>query len=181
MTTDEPEPRNEDAVYDGCVALCNALKTGTALDLELVAAGIDCYKIRQLFATETSETKVRDPAQANTPTLPGYSKAELKDFKADPTLRVFRELWDRQRKPSYREKLGFTRPMPSLLKQWSQAKEKEGLLNRVIDEAHFGKCFQLPLPAQRTCSQKRARSYGTSTYRAHPGFVKTEMFLGKHA
>lgn len=31
--TDEPEPVSEDAESDGCVAICNAQRTGTALGL----------------------------------------------------------------------------------------------------------------------------------------------------
>lgn len=85
--TDEPEPFSEDAEYDGCVAICNTLKTGTALGLELVAAGVECCRIRQLVATDPSEAGVCETAQANTPTLPGYSKAELQGFQAsDPSL-----------------------------------------------------------------------------------------------
>lgn len=40
--TDEPEPMNENAEYDG---------TGTVLDLELVAADTELYKIKQVSAT----------------------------------------------------------------------------------------------------------------------------------
>lgn len=145
---DEPEPDSEDAEYDGCVAICSTLRTGTALGLGLVAAGVECCKVRQLCASEGSETVISEAAQDNTPTLPGYSKAELQSFQAsDPTLRVLREFWSRQSKPTHQEKMGLSKPVRSLLKQWPRIREKDGLLYRVIEDAHIGQCHQLLLPA----------------------------------
>lgn len=72
--TVEPEPDSEDADYDGCVAICNILRAGTALDLDLVTAGIVNCKISQLTASEANETAVSKAAQTNTPTFPGYSE-----------------------------------------------------------------------------------------------------------
>lgn len=101
---DKPEPESEDVEYDGCVAICNTLRTGTALGPDLVAAGAECCKVSQLCVPEAGETKC-EAAQDNTPTLPGYSKAELQSFQAlDPTLSVLTELWNRQWKLSPQEK-----------------------------------------------------------------------------
>lgn len=145
--TDEPEPFSEDAEYDGCVAICNTLKAGTALGLELAAAGVECCRIRQLLATDPSEADVCESAQAHTPTLPGYTKAELQRFQAsDPSLRVLGEFWREQRKPTRRERSGLTKPVLSLLKQWPRIKEEDGLLYRVIEDVHVGRCHQLLLP-----------------------------------
>lgn len=152
-TANEPEPYSEDVEYDGCIAICNTLRTGTALDLDLIAAGVECCQIRQLRVSKTGETEVSEAAQANTPTLPGYSKTELQGFQAsDPTLRVIREFWNRQRKPTYQERLGLTKPVRSLLKQWPRIREKDGLLYRVIDDVHVGECHQLLLP---TCLKEQ--------------------------
>lgn len=92
--TDEPEPFSEEAE---CVAIHNALKTGTALGLELVGAGVEHCRLRQLFATDPSEAGVSETAQASTPTLPGYTKAELQGFQAsDPSLQVLGKFWREQ-------------------------------------------------------------------------------------
>ncbi|CAM4557621.1 unnamed protein product [Leuciscus chuanchicus] len=96
--SDEPDSASEDAEYDGCVAICNLLRTGTALGPDLLAAGVECSKVRQLQATSAGE---EDIACENTPTLPGYSKSELRQFQeSDPTLSVFKKFWSRQRKPA---------------------------------------------------------------------------------
>lgn len=116
----EPEPDSEDAEYDGCVAICNTLRPGTALDVDLVTAGFGCCRLRQLSASEVSETETSNAAQNNTPTFPGYSRAELLSFQeSDPAIRVLRGFWDRQRKPTYQEKKTLTKPVRCLLKQWS--------------------------------------------------------------
>lgn len=49
----EPEPDSGDAEYGGCVAICNTLRPGTALDLDLVTAGVECCRLRQLSASES--------------------------------------------------------------------------------------------------------------------------------
>jgi len=117
----EPEPDSEDAEYDGCVAICNTLRPGTALDLDLVTAGVECCRLRQLRASEAEETVASETDQDNTPTLPGYPKAELQSFQeSDPELRVLRKFWNKQRKPTYQEKKGLSKPVRSWLKQWSQ-------------------------------------------------------------
>lgn len=144
---DEPEPESEDAEYDGCVAICNSLRTGTALGLDLVAAGIEYGRVRQLRASEASEIATRELAQNNTPTLPGYSNTELQTFQAsDPTLGVVRECWSRQKKPTFHERKGLSKTVRSLLKQWPRISEKDGLLYRVIEDVHAGKIEQLLLP-----------------------------------
>lgn len=142
---DEVEPEVEDQEYDGCVALCNSLRTGTVLELDLVAAGIESGKVWQLQASVASED---DCDCENTPTLPGYSKAELSQFQeTDPTLSVFRKFWRRKKKPTHQERVELSKPVLSLLKQWKKIREKEGLLYRVIEDGHTGKCHQMLLPA----------------------------------
>lgn len=144
---------SKDAEYDGCVDICNTLRRGTALGLELVGAGVEHCRIRQLFATDPSKAGVCETAQANTPTLPVYTKAELQGFQASElSLQVLGKFWREQRKPIHWERLRLTKPVQSLLKQWSQIREKDGLLYRVIEDAHLGRCHQLLLP---TCLQEQ--------------------------
>uniref|UniRef100_A0A672FZX6 Gypsy retrotransposon integrase-like protein 1 n=1 Tax=Salarias fasciatus TaxID=181472 RepID=A0A672FZX6_SALFA len=146
--TEEPEHDDEDAEYDGCVAICNLLRAGTALDSNLVAAGLVSCTIRQLQASEAGEIVNNEIRQDNTPTLPGYSKAQLVSFQtSDPTLSVLGELWRQQRKPTFRERAGLPKAVCSLLKQWRRLREKDGLLYRVIEDVHLGECYQLLLPA----------------------------------
>ncbi|KAK3560440.1 hypothetical protein QTP86_008445 [Hemibagrus guttatus] len=141
--SNEPHSESEDAEYDGCVAICNSLRTGTALGPDLLAAGVECSRLRQLQAALAGED---DLGCENTPTLPGYSKAELCQFQeTDPTLGVFKRFWSRQRKPTKQERLVLSRSVRSLIKQWPVIIEKDGLLYRVID-VHIGECHQLLLP-----------------------------------
>ncbi|KAG1958375.1 hypothetical protein F2P79_006618 [Pimephales promelas] len=65
---DEPDSASEDAEFDGSVAICNSLRTGTALGPDLLAAGVECSKVRQLQVTTAGE---EDIECENTPTLPG--------------------------------------------------------------------------------------------------------------
>ncbi|KAK3561697.1 hypothetical protein QTP86_012539 [Hemibagrus guttatus] len=139
--SNEPHSESEDAEYDGCVVICNLLRTGTALGPDLLAAGVEC---RQLQAALAGEDAL---GCENTPTLPRYSKAELRQFQeTDPTLGVFKRFWSRQRKPTKQERLVLSRSVRSLLKQWPKIIEKDGLLYRVIDDVHIGECHQLLLP-----------------------------------
>ena len=143
----EPEPNSDDAEYDGCIAICNTLRPGTAMDCDLVTAGVEGGRLRQLGASEISETVPTEVIQDNTPTLPGYSKAELQRFQeADSVLGVLKGFWNKQRKPTYQEKRDLTKPVHSLLKQWSRLQERDGLLYRVIEDTHTGTCHQLLLP-----------------------------------
>ncbi len=101
-------------------------------------------KVRQLQASLAVED---DVVGENTPTLPGYSKAELHQFQElDPTLSAFKKFWSRQKKPTKPERLGLSRSVRSLLKQWPKIRERDGLLYRVIEDAHTGECHQLLLP-----------------------------------
>ena len=60
---------NDDAEYDDCVAICNVIRQGTAMEPDLLTARAKCSKIRQICASE-----VDSESQGNTPTLHGYSK-----------------------------------------------------------------------------------------------------------
>uniref|UniRef100_A0A8C2GGE5 Gypsy retrotransposon integrase-like protein 1 n=2 Tax=Cyprinus carpio TaxID=7962 RepID=A0A8C2GGE5_CYPCA len=140
----EPDSESEDTEYDGCVAICNSLRTGTALGPDLLAAGMEHSKVRQLQASLAGED---DVVCENTPTLPGYSKEELRRFQElDPTLSLFKKFWSRQKKPNKSERLGLPRSVCSLLKQWPKIREKDGLLYRVIEDVHTGECHQLLVP-----------------------------------
>lgn len=141
---DEPDSASEDAEFDGSVAICNSLRTGTALGPDLLAAGVECSKVRQLQVTTAGE---EDIECENTPTLPGYSESELRQFQeSDPALSVFKKFWSRQRKPTKQERMGLATAVRSLLKQWPKIREKDGLLYRVINDVHVGECHQLLLP-----------------------------------
>lgn len=126
------------------MAICNSLWTGTALGLGLLAAGVQCGEVRQQLASLAGDDDVR---YENTPTLPGYSKVQLREFQvSDPTLSVFRKFWNRKKKPTHQERQGLSKLVCSLLKQWRKIREKDGLLYRVIDDLHVGECHQLLLP-----------------------------------
>lgn len=142
----EHEPMPADMEYDGCVAICNVIQKGTALGAELTTAGIESYKIRQMRANEKGDGSGFG-AQGNTPTLPGYSKDDLKEFQGqDPVLGVFRRFWDSKSKPNFQERKDLEKPVLSLLKHWPDIREKEGLLYRVIEDVRYGECFQLLVP-----------------------------------
>lgn len=138
-----PEERDappEDAEYDGCLAICNELNAGTAVELDLdesVSAPVELSE--DIASTES--------ALVNTPTFPGYTQKELCCFQeADPTLGILKQFWQKKKKPSARERRGLPRRVQSLLKQWAKIKEENGLLFRVVDDAALGECRQLLLP-----------------------------------
>lgn len=143
----------------------------------MVAAGVEYCKVSQLCVSEAGETKC-EAAQDNTPTLPGYSKAELHSFQAlDPALSVLTELWNRQRKLSPQEKVGLSKQVHSSLKRWQRIKKKDGLLYCVIDDGHLGQYHQLlfPLPVSRSkCLRVCMTGWGTRAKSEH----WAEMSLG---
>ncbi|KAJ8016311.1 hypothetical protein DPEC_G00005880 [Dallia pectoralis] len=143
----EPEAAYDDAEFDGCTAICNIIWKGTALESDLVTAGVKCCEIRQIRVAQHASDSDDSKSQGNTATLAGYSKEELRKFQdTDPVIGVIRKFWDRQKKPSHLKRLGLTKPVLSMLKQWHQLKELHGLLYRVIEDAHVGECHQLLLP-----------------------------------
>lgn len=145
---EEPESAGDDAEYGDCVAICNSLKTGTALGLDLLAAGIERYDVRQLRVSEVNENTGGEVACGNTLTLPGYSRTELRQLQeTDPTISMFRKFWSRKGKPTRQERLGLSKPVLALLKQRHKIREKQGLLYRVVEDVQFGECCQLLLPA----------------------------------
>lgn len=169
-TVDTAEPDSEDAEYDGSIAICNVLRAGTSLGSDLVMAGVEACRIRLLQASEPDGEAVSEAVLGNTPTMPGYSNAELYRFQvSDPTIGVLREFWSRQKRPTYRERGGLSKPVRSLLKQWPRIREKDGLLYRVIEDAHLGQCHQLLLPA--CLKEKVLRS--VHDHMGHQGIERT--------
>lgn len=167
---DESEPLSEDAEFDGCIAICDSLRTGTVLDPELVAAGVEHSQVRQLNASKPDSEEINDEIHINTPTLPSYTKAELQNFQAtDPTLMMLKKFWDRKQKPSFQERQTLPLPVRSLLKQWPRLKEKDELLYREIEDAHLGKCHQLLLPA---CLKEKVLS-SVHDQMGHQGIERT--------
>lgn len=130
----------EDAEFDGCVAICNELQAGTAVEPDLAMA--------RPVPVDLIEGEVSpEHALGNTPTLPGYTKKELCCFQdADPSLSILKQFWKARRKPSARERRDLPRQVRSLLKQWDKIKEDGGLLYRVVDDVFLGQCQQLLLP-----------------------------------
>lgn len=63
--------------FKGCVAICNLMNRGTALDSELVTAALKSGKVRQIRIAGTSQKESLELAQSNTPTLSGFSIEEL--------------------------------------------------------------------------------------------------------
>lgn len=142
----EQETKSDDMDYDGCVAICNVIQKGTTLGAELTSAGLESCKIRQMGANEKGDGS-GSGSQGNTPTLPGYSKEELREFQGqDPVLGVFRRFWDSKSKPNFQERKDLEKPVLSLLKHWPCIREKGGLLYRVIEDVRYGERFQLLVP-----------------------------------
>lgn len=109
-------------------------------------------------------------SQGNTPTLPGYSKDELRQFQnTDPKLKSFRHFWDRKKKPTYQQRRGLSKLVISLLRQWLRVREVDGLLYRVIDDGHVSEYKQLILP---TCL-KEAILQSVHDQMGHQGIERT--------
>ncbi|XP_028290920.1 uncharacterized protein LOC114454569 [Gouania willdenowi] len=169
----EPPPHSDDLDFDECVAICNVRK-GTALGPELGTAAVKCCSVRQVRASQAEQEASNRERQGNTPTLPGYSKEELRQFQStDPTLSTFRHFWDRKQKPTGRERAGLSKPVLSLLRQWHRVRESDGLLYRVMSDVHVGECQQLLLP---TCLKEPVlRSVHDSM--GHQGIERTQNLL----
>lgn len=145
--TGGPDPESEDAEFDGCVAICDMLRTGSIIGPDLTVVGEDCGVVRQLRVYGGLETPASPGALHNTPTFPTYSKAELRSFQeTDLTLNKLRKFWDLRRRPTRQEKQGLSKPVRLLLKQWPHIRESDGLLYRMIEDPHLGVCHQLLLP-----------------------------------
>ncbi len=143
----EPIADPEDAEYDNCVTICSLARRGTALDAELVQAGIERCEVRQMRAVEAGGLVTME-AQGSTPIWPGYSKEQLTTFQSqDPVLKEFRIFWDQKRKPAGLEVKILSKSVRSLLKQWTRLRESEGLLYRVVEDVRHGECLQLLVPA----------------------------------
>ncbi len=143
----EPMADPEDAEYDNCVTICSLERRGTALDAELVQAGIERCEVRQMRAVESGGLVTME-AQGSTPIWPGYSKEQLTTFQSqDPVLKEFRIFWDQKRKPTGLEVKILSKSVRSLLKQWTRLRESEGLLYRVVEDVRHGECLQLLVPA----------------------------------
>lgn len=143
---EEKEEVTEDSEYDGCVAICNALRTGTVVEPDLAVHV--ARKEAGLAQAALVDEDDRGGTLENTPTLPGYTKDELHRFQEkDPTITVLRNFWDEKRKPTKKERTSLSRPALSLLKQWDRIREKGGLLYRAVNDVLSGECHQLLLPA----------------------------------
>uniref|UniRef100_A0A3B1KA92 Gypsy retrotransposon integrase-like protein 1 n=1 Tax=Astyanax mexicanus TaxID=7994 RepID=A0A3B1KA92_ASTMX len=143
----EPNVASEDLEYDGCVAICNLINKGTTLGQELVDVGLERCEVRQIRASEAGHP-LAGLDQENTPTLPGYSKDELRSFQEqDPVLSIFRSFWVRGKKPNNKERRDLSKSVLSLLKHWGRIREQDGLLYRVVEDLRQGECNQLLLPA----------------------------------
>ncbi|KAL0161724.1 hypothetical protein M9458_045449, partial [Cirrhinus mrigala] len=143
----EPVVDQEDVEYDNCVTICSLVRRGTALDAELVQAGMERCEVRQMRAVEAGGLATKE-AQGSTAIWPGYSKEQLVMFQSkDPVLKEFRVFWDQKRRPAGLEVKILSKTVRSLLKQWTRLREKEGLLYRVVEDVRHGECFQLLVPA----------------------------------
>lgn len=170
----EPEPNDDE--FDDCIAICNLICRGTALEPELVTAGVKCCQLNQIRAVETGHGKSH--SKEATPTLPGYSKEELQTFQCqDPVISVFKPFWDRDSQPSSQERKNLPVAVKSLLKQWKRIKMCDGLLYRVVNDVNFGECFQLLVPSclQKSVMQSVHDSMG------HQGIERTLHLLRQRA
>ncbi|KAL6485918.1 hypothetical protein MHYP_G00053100 [Metynnis hypsauchen] len=169
----EPETIAEDAEFEGCVAICSLIYQGTALDPALVTAGLQSCKVRQIRALEAGDGDVGQD-QSNTPTFPGYSNEDLRVFQQqDPVLSVFRDWWERKRRPNWKERKTLPKHVLSLLKHWDSIQELKGLLYRVIKDERLGECFQLLLP----CSLKEKVLEYAHHSMGHQGIERTLQLL----
>ncbi|KAL1276641.1 hypothetical protein QQF64_036264 [Cirrhinus molitorella] len=189
---EEVEAVTEDTEFDGCVAICHAIRPGTFVEPDL-AMLVGKVETRSLHAAIVDVNGESEPMLENTPTLPGYAKDELQQFQnVDPNIMALRNFWDQKRKPTKQERIGLSRPALLLLKQWDRIREKEGLLFRVINDVFHGECLQLLLPAcliekvlssvhdqmghqgvERTVGLLKQRCYWVGMYDAVEKWVKT--------
>lgn len=130
--------------------------------------------MRQARVTAVEQDTHFTDSQGNTPTLPGYSKEELRQFQSsDPTIKSFRQFWDKKKKPTHQQRKGLAKSVISLLRQWSRIIEIEGLLYRVIEDGHLGRCQQLLLPA----CLKEAVLGSVHDQMGHQGVEQTQNLL----
>lgn len=170
----EPPMDSEEEEFDGCISICNVVRKGTALGPDLGSAGARCCQVRQVRALATGQEAEAPNIQSNTPTLPGYSKEELKQFQTtDPTLRSFRKFWDQKKKPTRQQRSSSAKPVLSLLRQWPRIKEVDGLLYRIIDDVQVGECQQLLLPE----CLKEAVLKSVHDCMGHQGIERTQNLL----
>lgn len=170
----EPQPAGDEEEFDGCISICNLVSRGTTLGLDLVSAGVKCCQVRQARVTAVEQDTHFTDSQGNTPTLPGYSKEELRQFQcSDPTIKSFRQFWDKKKKPTHQQRRGLAKSVISLLRQWSRIMELEGLLYRVIEDGHLGRCQQLLLPA----CLKEAVLGSVHDQMGHQGVERTQNLL----
>lgn len=109
----EPEP-NDDEEFDDCIAICNLICRGTALEPELITAGVKCDQLNQIRAVEAGQCESH--SKEATPTLPGYSKDELQTFQCqDPVISVFKQFWDQDSQPNSQERKHLPVAVKSLL------------------------------------------------------------------
>ncbi|XP_043076463.1 uncharacterized protein LOC122325488 [Puntigrus tetrazona] len=167
----------EDSEYDGCVAICSGLRAGTAVgeDLAVLAASPGEGGIGMLQAAMEDRETGEEPLE-NTPTLPGYTKDDLRQFQeTDPTISVLKSFWDKKRKPTNRERKF----------------KRDGLMYRMVDDVFYGECQQLLLPEclvetvlrsvhdqmghqgiERTLALLKQRCYWVGMYNAVDKWVK---------
>lgn len=169
----EPEGTPEEAEYDNCIAICNMISKGTALDPNLTLVGMERCTVRQIRATEGVNPRVSG-AQGATPSLPGYSKDELREFQnQDPVLKEFRTFWDRECRPCGKERSCLPKAVKSLLKHWARIREEDGLLYRVVEDVKYGECFQLLVPD----SLKKQVLENVHDVMGHQGIERTLQLL----
>lgn len=140
----EPQPNVDDEQFDDCVAICNLICKGTSLEPHMASTELNHCQVNQIRASETGN---QFSIQEATPTLPGYTKEELRKFQSqDEEIAGFLSFWNQKRRPSFQERKNLSKGIKLLLKQWKHVKERDGLLYRVVEDVHFGTCFQLLVP-----------------------------------
>lgn len=172
-STGGPDPESEDAEFDGCIAICDVLRTGSTIDPDLAAVD-ESGVVRQLRVSGDLGAPANYEALRNTPTFPAYTKAELRSLQeTDLTLSKLRKFWDLRRRPTRQDKQGLPKPVRQLLKQWPRFKESDGLLYRVIEDPHLGICHQLLLPS---CLKERVLK-SVHDQMGHQGIERTLSLL----
>ena len=107
----EPEVAGE-GEDDDFVAICNVICRDTDLGPDELQEVVKCFSIRHIWVRDKGGGG-RSVPLGNTPTLPGYTREELRGFQdANPTLGVLRKFWDVKRKPTVMERQGMSRYPP---------------------------------------------------------------------
>ena len=80
--------------------------------------------------------------------FPTHTKEELINMqKADPTIKEFLNIWERNMKPSFAERKQLSHQYVTLVRQWDRITREHGLMYIIVQDPKLGELKQLLLPA----------------------------------